>query len=197
MKQYKLLKDLPTFKAGDIFELEYTGDLTFVEHGDTHKTAVPLVVAYTKLTLEKFPNILKDWFEEIPEKPKTVEDLKEGDKWYYISYNSMCHYVASSRVLNCINTFREVGNVFLTGEEAEKELARRKAKQVLLRDTKGFKPDWPGCSVQVYYDYDKHLLDYGRFSLNDGTLRFATEEDATASIETHEKEWKIYLGAEE
>ncbi len=74
-KRYKLKKDLPTFKAGDVFEISLAGNL--VTRGECISDCV---VAYAAQTLEKFPNILADWFEEIPEEPKTVWDLKEGDE---------------------------------------------------------------------------------------------------------------------
>ena len=64
MKRYKLLKDLPTFNTGDIFQLEDDGCLYLVEgsgggHWREH------VMAYHRRTLERFPNILIDWFEEL------------------------------------------------------------------------------------------------------------------------------------
>lgn len=59
MKYYKLLKDLPTFKAGDLFYIN--PDQGCLVQKDT------LILAYAKRTLEKFPNILTDWFEEIEE----------------------------------------------------------------------------------------------------------------------------------
>lgn len=58
MKQYKLKKDLPTFNGGDEFYLDNNNDLR-LKGSD--------IMAYNHKTLEKFPNILKDWFEEIPE----------------------------------------------------------------------------------------------------------------------------------
>ncbi len=83
-----------------------------------------------------------------------------------------------------VDVCRECGNCFLTKEEAEKELARRK-------------PDWKKQNYgwNVIYNPTSHKLfanmDYNH--LNDGTLRFATQEDAEESIKNHEKEWKIYL----
>lgn len=69
MKKYKLLKDLPTFKAGDLFYISEHGAL--VHDGG--------VTAYARRTLDKFPEILTEWFEEIQEptdnihwKPKKV-----------------------------------------------------------------------------------------------------------------------------
>lgn len=58
MKYYKLVKDLPTFKAGELFRIAPSGSLVNVPSS---------VVAYSVTTLEKFPNILEDWFMEVPE----------------------------------------------------------------------------------------------------------------------------------
>ena len=59
MKRYKLKKDTPAFKAGTECYIEEAGNM------------VPCRgISYTivhKDQLEKFPNILTDWFEEIKE----------------------------------------------------------------------------------------------------------------------------------
>lgn len=69
-KRYQLVKDLPTFKAGEIFELwdsiECQG--LYRESDD--------VMAYRKKTLDKFPNILGEWFEEIKPKEPLIKDEK-------------------------------------------------------------------------------------------------------------------------
>lgn len=205
MKKYKLKKDLPTFKAGMVAELNDDGDLVLV---GTRETSAPFIkgyyVVYPRQELDVFPNILKDWFEEIPEQPKTVWDLGNGDTYYSISsggfittekYSFDTQFEDNQRIA--------IGNVFLTKEDAEKELTRRKAKQILLRDTKGFKPKFGAiCSIEdfgyeVQYERDVDGLYVISYKHNDGTIRFATEEDARASIKAHEKEWKIYLGMEE
>ena len=66
-KRYKLKRDLPTFKAGDIFYLSSMGNL-FHESDD--------VVAYSWSTIDKFPNILTDWFEEIKPAEPLIKDEK-------------------------------------------------------------------------------------------------------------------------
>ena len=58
MKRYKLKRDLPTFKAGEVFYLSDAGNL-FRESDN--------IAAYSWSTIDKFPNILTDWFEEINE----------------------------------------------------------------------------------------------------------------------------------
>ena len=79
MKFYKLKKDLPTFKAGDLFCLADNGSLwhsTGNEHVD--------VMAYHRKTLELFPNILTEWFEEC-EAPKP-KHRDENTKKAFIRY---------------------------------------------------------------------------------------------------------------
>lgn len=73
MKKYRLIKDIPKFKTGTEFRISSKGHLA---HGDS--------MVYHKNDLEKHPEILTDWFQEIPEKPKTVWDLKDGDECWKI-----------------------------------------------------------------------------------------------------------------
>lgn len=94
---------------------------------------------------------------------------------------------------------RSVGRIALTKEEAEKALARLKAKVILERDTKGFKAINGGSYYQVAYRSGINRLlpvYYNGFYLYGG-IKFATEEDAQESIRKHQDEWKTYLGVEE
>lgn len=102
------------------------------------------------------------------------------------------------------STLKGLGIVVLSLVKGKKDLAWSRAREILKRDTKGFKPDWEGKTDRHYgwnviYNPTTYKLfaniDYNH--LNDGTLRFAAKEDAEASIKVHEKEWKIYLGVEE
>ena len=67
MKRYELKRDLPTFKAGEIFYLSDMGNLIHESDG---------VVAYSWSTIDKFPNILTDWFEEIKPAEPLIKDEK-------------------------------------------------------------------------------------------------------------------------
>ena len=67
MKRYELKRDLPTFKAGEIFYLSDMGNLIHESDG---------VVAYSWSTIDKFPNILTDWFEEIKPAEPLIKDKK-------------------------------------------------------------------------------------------------------------------------
>lgn len=123
MKKYRLLKDLPTFKAGEMFEIDDDGHLRSLEQLQEYKSTGQSIgiLAYAKSTLDKLPSILTDWFEEIPEQTKTVFDLEKGDQYYQISGTliSKCEWKNSEgQILR-----RDVGDIVLTKDEAEKELA--------------------------------------------------------------------------
>lgn len=68
MKYYKLVRDLPTFKKGELFYADDQGSLIRIE-GD--------LMAYYYKTIEKFPNILGDWFVEVPD-PVRDQKTKEA-----------------------------------------------------------------------------------------------------------------------
>lgn len=72
MKYYKLKKDLPTFKKGELFFISEKGNLMSDEAG---------IVAYSEATLAKFPNILKDWFE-----PASEPERDKMTKWKFFEY---------------------------------------------------------------------------------------------------------------
>ena len=99
---------------------------------------------------------------------------------------------------------RSVGRIALTKEEAEKALARLKAKVILERDTKGFKPKKnSGTFWAVGYDiHAEELLMIDKDSVYPGSCMFSdivfeTREDARRSALDHPKEWETYLGVEE
>lgn len=64
MKYYRLTKDLPTFKKGELFYMDDCGSLYRVKDD---------LMAYYHKTVSKFPNMLEDWFEEVP---APVRDVK-------------------------------------------------------------------------------------------------------------------------
>lgn len=182
MKRYKLLKDLPFAKAGEILELWSDGTMVFVDS--------PSLPKFNKKDVEMFPL----WFEEINTSWITY--------WYVTDLGQIFRAsVHASRKDNpIINANRKIGNYFQTEEEAEKHLEWLKARAVLIQDTKGFKPDWNDedeWKYCVYYNNNDSTFGVGSMCyINDGKIYFETKEDAENSIKTHKKEWKIYLGVD-
>lgn len=184
MKRYKALKDcIDPFHVG------------LVKAGDTFEVEEPVLAKDAIIAAGMKEH---GFIKEIPERPKTVWDLKTDDIFYVIEDGR----VASGFWNNGVYTVnRDAGDVFLTKEEAEKELARRKAKVILERGTKGFKPDWGNLSqykYEVSYDYERREF-FVTGSLNTpshNALWFGLWDDAEASIKAHEKEWLCYLNIE-
>lgn len=189
MKRYKLKRDLPTFKAGEVFYLSDAGNL--IRESDN-------IPAYSWSTIDKFPNILTDWFEEI--KPTRWKPEMSHD-YYYISGDGHVYDNSwdDSRFVD--NGRFEIGNCFQTKEEAERVIEYLKALAVVRGDaTSKFTKD--RNNWYAYYDTNLNsinssisctMLDNGIF----GLPYFATIEDARKSIEQHKNEWLIIFGVKE
>ena len=197
MKTYKLKKDLPTFKVGSLFKLGEDGCLWLDGPSGVQGHWKPQVMAYHCKTLARFPNILKDWFEEIKEGSWEPE---EHDSYYYL----YCDGDVERDIWEGTNMDKEhyaIGNVFRSREEAEKAVEWLKARKVLMGDTKGFEPDWVDetqTKWYVYWDHEEGYLDVRcTHNMQTHQLYFATKKDAHSSIYEHGEEWKIYLGVEE
>lgn len=194
MKYYKLLKDLPTFKAGDLFYISEYGALVYDDGGFG-------IMAYAQSTLEKFPNILTEWFEEIEPTDSIHWKPKEGDNYFYIvhSYNPLHNEVLVSTWIDDDNdkTYYLFGNIYRSYEEAEKARNRELA-EVRLRRTSTFKPDFENDKGGwiVFYDHECKTLAIFKIDCYDSgePVHYATREEAEKSIEENERDWKIYFG---
>ena len=140
MKKYRLLKELPTFKAGEIFRLE-GGDLFYypADNGTREAHWSDKIMAYHHKTLEKFPNILEEWFKEVE---------VEEQKYYSLSTNGRIdEYIWDNTTGD--NIRKELGNYFSSIEEAGLVVRKLKAWK-RLKDA--------GFDVSNYgYDYDTNL----------------------------------------
>ena len=191
MKRYKLKKDAPAFKAGTECYIEEAGNM------------VPCRgISYTivhKDQLEKNPNILTDWFEEVNEstrwKPEMLQDYYRvgSDGKVYDDVWENTPYIDNGRF--------EIGNCFQTKEEAERVVEYLKALAVVRGDatTKFVKGE---RNWYVFYNVTADYLDFG-YDYSDirngvfGLPLFATEEDAQRSIEQHKNEWLTIFGVNE
>lgn len=184
MKYYKLLKDLPTFKAGDLFYIN--PDQGCLVQKDT------LILAYAKRTLDKFPNILTDWFEEIEESENKRWRAKYGKKYWYL-----CDYgIAFSNTErgNDIDDFRYiVGNYSKTEKEAENYQEYLIARQVLLDDAEGGKfSDSYGAWYAIYSLIVKDYRTTYTFSCYfPGVIYFRTGKALKKSLKIHKAQWEI------
>lgn len=198
MKRYRLLKDLPTFKAGDLFYISEYGALVH-NGGDPDGYNV---MAYAQSTLEKFPNILTEWFEEIQE--ESTDSIhwmpKQDEKIWYLDENGDTNFTYFDED-NPYHIRRvEFGNTYRTAGECE-QARERKLAEVRLRRTSTFEPDFEDGEggYVVYYDHHEGNLEYGRaFCHSVGEpVRYETIEESEESAKKHRKDWLIYLGIEE
>lgn len=198
MKRYRLLKDLPTFKAGDLFYISEYGALVH-NGGDPDGYNV---MAYAQSTLKKFPNILTEWFEEIQE--ESTDSIhwmpKQDEKIWYLDENGDTNftYFDEDNPYHCRRI--EFGNAYRSEKECEQAREHRLAK-VRLQRTSTFEPDFEddkGGWVMCYYYGSKELDCIRTYSCDSGEpVRYETREDALKSIKENREDWLIYFGIKE
>lgn len=201
MKQYRLLKELPTFKAGQLAYISKTGNLIAGTPENQETTDYGLILMiYHETTLKKFPNILTEWFEEIEEPVDSIHWKPNfGEEYWYVNYigNVVCRSWEDASVDLWL---LESGNVYRTIEEAKKARERRLA-EVRLQQTSDFKPDFENGDGGwlVFYNYETRTLDtVPDFRINSGEpVRYETIEDARKSIRENREDWLIYFGVKE
>lgn len=196
--KYKLIKDLPTFNKGDIFELR-DGHLYLLETEDSSRHWKDKVMAYHRRTLEQFPNILEDWFEEIYE-PDTVWHLQFGERYWFIDeYNHDIIICDTWRNEPDDYVRRDLGLAYISKREGELALGKMRAEVILKKDAGGFDPDWLNENQAKWYvSCVKGYLPSVEqtATVQRGLIHFASREDAQRSIDRHRKEWLEYFGVE-
>lgn len=189
MKRYKLKRDLPAFKAGEVFYLSDAGNL-FRESDN--------VPVYGWTIIDKNPNILTDWFEEIKELTRWKPE--KFQKYYFSDNDGSVWYNRWDGDHIDRNRF-EIGNCFKTKEEAEQAAEYLKALATVRGDgtskfTKG------KSNYYVVYNTTYNCLDVSDncYLIKNGIFGlpyFATSDDAQSSIKLHKKEWLTIFGVEE
>ena len=202
MKQYRLLKDLPTFKAGQLAYISKTGNLIAgtPENQKTTETGL-IIMIYHETTLKKFQEILTEWFEEIKEPEDSIHwKPQRGDKIWYLDENGNTNFTYFDEDDSYHLSRFEFGNTYRTSGECE--LAReRKLAEVRLRKTSTFKPDFENGKGGwiVFYDHECETLAIFKIGCYDSgePVHYATREEAEKSIKENERDWKIYFGIKE
>ena len=191
MKTYKLLKDMPTVKAGTTFReitREVDGSKILKEYKSSNKVSI----------LISEINDFDEWFEKIEPTDSIHWKPKIGDRYW--SLGNTIVYPQTWGDDEFDRDRYESGRVYKTKEECEKALDRELA-EVRLRRTSNFKPDFENDNGGwvVYYDPKKKRLEVQEvYCLEYGEIvRYETEEDAEKSIRENERDWKIYFGIEE
>lgn len=119
------------------------------------------------------------------EKPKSVWDLKEGDTYYSIYGNGNVSSEKKWFDDDYENNYREIGNTFLTKEEAEFEVERRRieTKMIKLGGRRKFelgKANW-------YLEYRPSSggieILWSSYEIDQGVIYFDSEEKAKKVVE--------------
>lgn len=191
MKKYRLLKDLPTFKAGTECYIDEVGNMVPCR-------GISYIIVHND-QLEKNPDVLDDWFEEINE--PTRWEPEEDQKYYFASSSGIAFHDFWTNSSGIDNGRFEIGNCFQTKEEAEQAVGYLKALATVRGDatSKFVEGD---SNWFVYFDSERrslrstcifHISSNGIF----GLPYFATEDDAQRSIWQHKNEWLTIFGVKE
>ena len=134
--------------------------------------------------------------EKIPQKPKSVWELTEEDMYYCIhNYGDISQYLFDS---DTDKDIRDLGNAFLTEEEAYHELERRKCEAILLkygtRDIRSLDDDTNKYYIIFDNSVDKIIFPCCNYMQNQGTIYFESKELAQKAIkEVGEDRLKKYV----
>lgn len=110
---------------------------------------------------------------------------KQDEQYYGVGTSTVTEYHNFNE--ECTNSMYEMNNIFKTKEEAEKELARRKAETELL-DMCDWTPDCDRMWI-IYYDKSTSKFDIDYFCSHQySQYLFASEESAQKAIDTLGKE---------
>ena len=119
---------------------------------------------------------------EAEQKPKSVWDLKKEDgEEYYLLWadGSTVRLIFNSQDDEVL---REIGKVFLTREEAEFELERRKIEAIMKKYSRPFKYDEYNYYIEYYQNDNK--LDISFYNtIRNGVPYFESEEIAQKVID--------------
>lgn len=127
-------------------------------------------------------------------KPKTVWDLKDGNGYSYINTISNIYYDTWNGDAWDLRV-RENGNVFLTKEEAEFELERRKCEAIMLKyGRRTFKYDQKNFSINYNHRNNYIGIAWWTERQYQGNIYYDTEELAKRAIdEIGEERLKKYV----
>lgn len=199
--KYKLLKDLPFAKAGEVFERvtykskDGLSDYDYLKISKREKDGEDETV----FTIDRnyFLDNLDEWFEKI--KADSIHwKPKVGEKYFYINeYGDIeCETWNNDDV---DDRLMAMGLIRRTEEKCEEARDRRLA-EVRLRQTSDFKPDWKNekYGYSIFYGPRSKKLFVTIRTIDGGEIvRYATQEEAEKSIKEHEADWKKYFGIKE
>ncbi|SFE89936.1 hypothetical protein [Peptostreptococcus sp. D1] len=138
---------------------------------------------YINDEVQKFRKELTSKVDAMLEKenqPKTVWDIEREDVYYVIYPRGIEYFVFHGEDFD--NSVRDMGNMFLTQEEAEFELERRKIEAVMKKFSVPFESE--KCNWIISYDHFNNTVDVTYWCNDDyGVYYFETREIARKVID--------------
>lgn len=184
MKYYKLKNDIPMFKKGDLFFIHPEEGCLLQK--DT------LRLAYHKETLEKNPEILKDWFEEIEKSKNKRWRGQKCDGYYFLSDSGDVY--SETDIYDEIDNYRYNAGIYgRTKQELEAKREYNIARQVLLDDAEGGKWIENGKNWHAFYDTtsETYAIASGMSYYFPGVVCFKNGGSLYKSLKEHEEQWEI------
>lgn len=184
MKYYKLKNDIPMFKKGDLFFIHPEEGCLLQK--DT------LRLAYHKKTLEKNPEILKDWFEEIEKSKNKRWRGQKCDGYYFLSDSGDVY--SETDIYDEIDNYRYNAGIYgRTKQELEAKREYNIARQVLLDDAEGGKFIEGGKNWHAFYDTtsETYAIASGMSYYFPGVVCFKNGGSLYKSLKEHEEQWEI------
>ena len=189
----------PKFELGQKVVDKYGNVITVIKFNSYHfeENEYWYDVSYDGEVLIKKESFLKPYIE----KPKTVWDLEEGDTYYSIYGNGNVSSEKKWFDDDYENNYREIGNCFLTKEEAETEVERRKIEVKMLR--LGGRRNIKICNDNYYITYDHKTRNLAYLNRNwmhsQGIIFFDTYVDVDKAVKAigEDRIKKYIFGVEE
>ena len=192
MKRYKLKKDLPTFNEGDEFYLDSNNDLR-LKGSD--------IMAYNHKTLEKFPNILTDWFEEITVGYERWRAERGEEYWHIDGFGKVDYGYEGEKSGDIHSDFAHfdyaTGNYFKTKEEADAYSKYLLARQILIDDAEGGKAIngeknyYANYCTLSYYNGMNWYINFDFNTYTPGVIYFRDKNTLQESLKKHKDQWEI------
>ena len=197
--KYRLLKDLPFAKAGEVFERITYKSKNGLSDYDYLKISRRLKDGEDEsmFTIDYgyFLGNFSEWFEGFQE---GSVHWKPQLGYVYWCIDSDGEIIERRWTQGEINEYDYLsGNIYRELDEIEQARDRELA-EVRLRRTSTFKPDFENGKGGwvVYYDHECKTLAIFKIGCYDSgePVHYATREEAEKSIEENEQDWKIYFG---
>lgn len=205
MKRYKLLKDLPYARAGEVFERnthknkDGLSDYDYLEIKKRVKVGEDEVRFGIKYN--HFLDNFDEWFEEIQGPTDSIhwKPVIGEEYWSFHSDGGISHNFCTGCYWDTARY--KMGRTYRTKEECIRARNRELA-EARLRRTSTFEPDWEdGLQIKyvVIFNHVMNRLEVHELTFEDLGLPvyFESEVSAMKSIRENEQDWKIYFGIEE